>query len=298
MKYTFYPGCSLEASAKPYDMSTRAVCRALGVELVEIDDWNCCGATAYMSVRELKSFAISARNLALAEPLGNDILTACPACYLVLNKAHHYCEDDPRLKAKLTAALGAAGLAFKNTSRVRHILDVFHNDLGEALVRSKVTRPLKGLKVAPYYGCQVSRPLAEFDDAEFPVSMDNVLRWAGAEVVDFPLKAKCCGGMMMSTEEKVSLELVKRLLDLAYDRGADCIAVACPMCQVNVDAYQDRVSKLNGRTYAMPTLFFTQLLGAAFGLPESELGLRMGIVPTDAILAKVGKGSEVTKDAG
>jgi heterodisulfide reductase subunit B len=288
MKYTFYPGCALEASAKPYDISTRAVCEALGVELVELEDWNCCGATAYMSVRELKSFAISARNLALAEPLGNDILTACPACYLVLNKTHHYCQDDARLRGKLMAALGEAGLPFGNSVRVRHILDVFHNDVGEELVRAKVVRPLRGLKVAPYYGCQISRPLAEFDDAEFPTTMDRILEWAGVEVVDFPLKAKCCGGMMMSTDERVSLELVKRILDLAYDRGADCVAVACPMCQVNLDAYQDRVSKLNGRKYAMPTMFFTQLLGMALGLPANRLGLHMGIVPTDAVVSKVG----------
>jgi heterodisulfide reductase subunit B len=288
MEYTFYPGCSLEASAKPYDLSTRAVCAALGIKLTELEDWNCCGATAYMSVRELKSFAISARNLALAEPLGNDILTACPACYLVLNKTYHYCQEDKALREKLTGALSAAGLPFENKVRVRHILDVVHNDVGEARVREKVVRPLAGLKVAPYYGCQISRPLAEFDDAEFPMTMDAILKWAGAQVLDYPLKAKCCGGMMMSTEERVSLELVKKLLDLAYERGADCIAVACPMCQVNLDAYQDRVSKLNGRTYAMPTVFFTQLLGMAFGLPEGQLGLRMGITPTDSVLAKVG----------
>ena len=288
MKYTFYPGCSLEASAKPYDMSTRAVCAGLGADLVELDDWNCCGATAYMSVQELKAFALSARNLALAETLGNDILTACPACYLVLNKTNHYCQDDPELMGKITKALGAAGLEFKNKVKVRHILDVIHNDIGEEAVRSKITKPLAGLKVAPYYGCQVSRPLAEFDDAEFPETMDNILRWAGAEVVDYPLKARCCGGMMMSTKEESCLVLVKRLLDLAYDRGADCVAVACPMCQVNLDGYQDRVSKLNGRSYSMPTIFFTQLLGMAMGLPESQLGLKMGIVPTDAVVAKVG----------
>jgi heterodisulfide reductase subunit B len=120
------------------------------------------------------------------------------------------------------------------------------------------------------------------------MTMDSILRWAGAEVVDFPLKARCCGGMMMTTEEKVSLELVKRLLDLAYERGADCIAVACPMCQVNLDAYQDRVSKMDGRTYAMPTVFFTQLVGIALGIAEFELGMKMGIVPTDALTAKVG----------
>jgi heterodisulfide reductase subunit B len=288
MEYTFYPGCSLEASAKPYNISTHAVCAALGIGLRELEDWNCCGATAYMSVRELKSFAISARNLALAEPLGNDILTACPACYLVLNKTYHYCQEDKALRAKLTGALAAAGLPFENKVRVRHILDVVHNDVGEARVREKVVRPLAGLKVAPYYGCQISRPLAEFDDAEFPMTMDHILAWAGAEVLDYPLKAKCCGGMMMSTDERVSLELVKKLLDLAYARGADCIAVACPMCQVNLDAYQDRISKMDGRKYAMPTVFFTQLLGMAFGLSAGDVGLKMGIIPTDAIAAKVG----------
>lgn len=286
-EYTYYPGCSVMGINRSYDVAARAVSGVLGISLDELQDWNCCGATVYFSISELKAHALSARNLALAERKHRrDLVTICNACYTTLTKTNDYMARNPNLKRTMDGALAAAGLTYSGKIRVRHFLDVLVNDVGEEKVRSKVTKPLNGLKVAPYYGCQIGRPFAAFDDPEYPTTMDRLLTWLGAEVVSFPLKAKCCGGMLMTTNEKVGVKLTGSILDCAQKNGADIIASACPLCQANLELFQGRVGKLTGAHYRIPVVAFTQLVGLALGLPKERLALGREIVAVRPALEK------------
>ncbi len=251
----------------------------LGVELQELDDWNCCGATAYMAVDEGKACVLAARNLALAQKAGPEPLMApCAACYLVLNKTQHYMHDYPAIKTTVDKALGVVGLSYTGETSVRHPLDILINDVGLDAVRRKVRRPLKGLKVATYYGCQLVRPYATFDDPYNPTTMDRLVEALGATVVRYPLKTKCCGGSLTGTLPEAGVRMVYGLLQEAKKRGADCIATVCPLCQFNLDGYHSAVRAEYGDVL-VPTVYFTQLMGLAFGLPEKELGLKRAAVP-------------------
>jgi len=279
MKISYFPGCSLKGLGRAYEESLLPVMRHLGVELVELDDWNCCGATAYMAVDEAKACVLAARNLALAEQSGRGQLMApCAACYLVLNKTKHYFHDYPAMKSTIDRALAAVGLAYSGDTAVRHPLDILLNDVGLEAIGQKVTRPLKGLKVATYYGCQIVRPYATFDDQYNPTTMDRLLEALGATVVRYPLKTKCCGGSLTGTVPEAGIRMVYILLNEARKRGADCIATVCPLCQFNLDAYHAQVRAEYGDV-VLPTVYFTQLMGLAFGLPEKQLGLQRAAVP-------------------
>lgn len=287
MHYLYYPGCSPKTSNKAYDLSARAVGRALGCELVELEDWNCCGATAYMSVRELSAFVIASRNLALVEQQGGgDLVTVCSACLTVLNKAHRYMAENPGLRKTISEALAVVGLEYHNGSRARHFLDILVNDVGLETIADRAVNSLAGLRVAPYYGCQMSRPYGDFDDQEFPTSMDHLFARLGAEMVPFPLKTRCCGGMLMSTNEEIALRLVQDLLACATEHDAQVMATVCPLCHINLEAYQDKVNARFGTHYALPIVYFTQLVGVALGLPKMDLGVGMELVPTEEVFAK------------
>ncbi|MEK7408761.1 MAG: CoB--CoM heterodisulfide reductase iron-sulfur subunit B family protein [Acidobacteriota bacterium] len=286
MKYLYYPGCSLEAAGKPYDESLRAVFRALGVELAALEDWNCCGATMYMSVDETVSLAVSARNLALSEQNGSRGLVApCSACYTVLLKTNRFLRESPELKSKVDRILGEAGLKYDLTVAVRHPLDILVNDIGVEAIAQAARRKLEGVTFAPYYGCQIVRPERGFDDREFPNSMDLLFERLGARSVYFPLKTRCCGGMLMTTFPDVCLKLVADLLECAAENGAQCIVTTCPLCQMNLEAYQKQVNRQFGRSYEMPVIYFTQLLGVALGCSERELGLQRNLIPVKAPLS-------------
>jgi len=279
MKYSYFPGCSLKGLGRAYEESLLPVMRHLGVELLELDDWNCCGATAYMSVEEQEACVLAARNLAISEQNGGyDLLTPCSACYLVLNKTKHNIEDFPQIRETVHRALGAANLAYSGKTSVRHPLDVLFHDVGVEAIKQKVVRPLKGLKVAPYYGCQVVRPYATFDEAWNPTTMDKILEAVGAEVLHYPLKTKCCGASLTGTVPTAGLRMSYILLKEAVRRGADVIATICPLCQFNLDAYHDQIDKRWGPT-RIATVYFTQLMGLAFGLDPKQLGLNRNFVP-------------------
>jgi heterodisulfide reductase subunit B len=279
MRYTYYPGCSLESTSKAYDRSLRTVFRLLGHELEELEDWNCCGSTAYTSVAETMALAVCARNLALAERQGGDLVAPCSACYTVLNKTDRFLREQPELRRRVGEALAAAGLSYGGTLRIRHPLDVMINDIGLDAIGAKVTRRLEGLKVAPYYGCQIVRPERSFDDREVPMALDQLLERLGATVVDYPMKVRCCGGMLMTTVDEVGLKLCHELLASAVESGAEVIATTCPLCQINLEAYQGAISRRFGTRIRMPVVFFTQLAGLAFGAGAEELGLDLHLVP-------------------
>jgi len=287
VKYAYYPGCSLECNAAAYDHSVRAVAEHLHLELVEIDDWNCCGATEYFSQDELTAASVVARNLALVDGSAEQVVAPCAACYLNLKKTDKLMSDHPAMGKQINEALAAGGLAYKPGSlEVRHMLDVICDDIGEEAVRDKVVRPLEGLRVAPYYGCQVVRPISNDDNPEYPMKMDELFGWLGAEVVDYPVKAHCCGGHMTQISEPQAFELIRRLLQSAQDYDADMIACMCPMCQLNLDGFQARVNSYFGTDYKLPIVYFSQLLGTAFGIDDQRLGIGKELVPAKPVLEK------------
>jgi heterodisulfide reductase subunit B2 len=293
MRYGYYPGCSLTHSAAPYDLSARAVSNAFGLQLDEVNDWNCCGATEYITINKAAAYALVGRNLALAASQDGqtDLVAPCSACYLNLRKVDHNMTAYPKLAERTNEALAAGGLHYDPGSlRIRHLLDVIVDDVGNQAVAAKVTRPLRGLRVAPYYGCLLVRPQLDGDgrNPEYPTHMDELLSTLGAEVIDYPLKTHCCGGHMTQISADTAYELIRRLLKSAQDYEADVIVTACPMCQLNLDAYQSQVNRHFGTDFHLPVLYFTQMIGLALGMTPASLGLGREIVSAEAALAKIG----------
>jgi heterodisulfide reductase subunit B len=283
MKYAYYPGCSQEASAEEYNRSLRAVAARLEtMDLVEMQDWNCCGATPAATVHPVLPYALAARNLAIAEEMGMDMVAPCAACYKNMNKASHALKDDPDLLARVNATLTRHQLGRAPT--VRHPLDVVVNDVGVDNV--PVAKPLRGLKVASYYGCLITRPEGGFDDPEYPHSMDRLMEALGAEAVDWPYKTKCCGGAIYMTTEKVSFAMSADILAHAKAAGANAVAAGCPFCQLLLDLYQDKLEAIRGTTFDMPIFFFSQLMGLAMGLDRASLGLEKLVVAPYRLLAE------------
>lgn len=286
--YPYYPGCGLssEGFGKAFDWSIKGVNRVLGLDFREIPDWNCCGTVPYDTLHEQASFAVCARNLALAEQMGGDLVAPCSSCYVFLSRTNQYFSEYPKVKKEIDEALAAGGLTYSGKVKVRKVLDVYVNDVGYDAIMAKVKKSLEGLKVACYYGCQEVRPIFGRDHPENPKYMDRLVMALGAKPVNFPFKSACCGGSLIISEEDASLDLIKKLLDSAVGNGADVMITGCPLCQLNVDAYQAMVNKKYKTKYNIPVLFFTQLMGVAFGLSEKDLGLKTSIVPVKKVLAK------------
>jgi heterodisulfide reductase subunit B len=273
MNYNYYPGCSLQSAHKGYDKSCRAVFSSLGCDLIELGDWNCCGATIYMSINEVTALAVAARNLALAEKSKRDLVTPCSSCFTILNKANRFIQNSSEVQEKVNSCLAEGGLNYSGTVRVRHPLDVLINDIGIEIIRLQIKKPLEELKIANYYGCQIVRPEKGFDDREDPTTMENLFEAAGASNVYFPYKLRCCGGMLMTTFEEAALKLSKEILECAVENGADCIVTTCPLCQMNLEAYQNEIHNRYKTKIGIPILFFTQVLGISLGLNDEELGI-------------------------
>ncbi|UCC79363.1 MAG: CoB--CoM heterodisulfide reductase iron-sulfur subunit B family protein [Candidatus Zixiibacteriota bacterium] len=296
MNYLYYPGCSLKGTGKAYEESLLAVFDTINVLLEELEDWNCCGATAYMSISELKAFALSARNFALAERQNRDtgtarLLVPCAACYLGLNKAQRYLNEYPELFSTVKEALDEADLILSGPISIRHPLDVIYSDIGLKTIKDNVVRPLQGLKFACYYGCQIVRPYADFDDQFKPYTMDRIVQAVGAEAVDWPLKTRCCGGSLTGTIKDVGLRLSYILISEAKKRGCDMIATACPLCQFNLECYQKEMRKLYRHELDIPIVYFTQIIGMALGIDPHKLGLhRLFMSPLTAFQMRATSG--------
>jgi heterodisulfide reductase subunit B len=282
--YSYFPGCSAESTGRGLGLSAVAITGPLDIELDEIEDWNCCGSTPYGSLDEEEAVVVAARDLALAEKMGFDIVTPCSSCYVTLAKANRHLKEHPAMLAKVNDALAAAGLRYNGSLRVRHLVDVLVNDVTPEVIAEKVTRRLEGLKVAPYYGCQLVRPDYGLDDTERPVTLDRLVAATGAGNVDFPLKARCCGGSLTLSEEASTIGLMQKILKNAVASGAQCMVTPCPLCQTNLDAYQSRVNSVFKTHYNIPVLFITQLIGLALGLDEKSLGLDANIVAAAGII--------------
>jgi heterodisulfide reductase subunit B len=286
-KYAFFPGCSLEKMAFSYNQSSVETTKKFDIELQELDDWNCCGATTYFYVDQLLAYTLVARNLAIAEKEGLDFVAPCSACYKNAYFANAYIKEDPDLKEHINYALEQDDLQFEGNLKVHHIINIFANEIGAEEIKSKVTNPLEGLRVAPYYGCQIVRPRKNGEEIENPQFFEEIISAMGAEPVDFADRLRCCGGSLIMTSRPAALDMVRILLKNAIDSGADMIATACPLCQVNLECYQTQVNEEFGTDYSMPVLYFTQILGLALGIPRKRLGIGKELVSAAPIFSQL-----------
>jgi len=287
MRYLFYPGCSAEGSALEYKTSTLAVLEALGAEVEELEDWTCCGASVASTMSDLLGVVLPARNLALAEQVGDgrEMLVICSACYTNFRRTSAAIASQRHLLDTINQALEVEGLTYRGTVTARHLMDVLANDFDREAIAAQVQRPLTGFKVAPYYGCQTVRPYSPFDDDQRPTSMVGILEALGATVYRHRCEASCCGTSLLTTKPEVGLQMAGTILEASSP--ADCIVTVCPMCHFNLDSYQDKVSQLVGRSVRMPVLFLPQLMGLAFGLPESALLFKRHVVPVGPVLSRL-----------
>lgn len=264
MRVGYYPGCSLEVTAKDYDESSRAVLGAIGLELVEIPDWNCCGASPAHVMSEELSLALPFRNLLQAESSGmKKILAPCPACYAACRHAHVAYQENPEVRARLDAI---AGKSYANSVDMRHLVSFLFDEVGEEKIKSKVKRELKGIKLAAYYGCLLRLPGADVDDIESPTKFESVIKWLGAESVGWAYRTECCGASLAMPETEIVVKIVGRIIESAKISGARAIVTVCPLCQANLEMRQAEDQK-------MPILYLPQVMGIAFGLDEKLLGL-------------------------
>jgi len=283
-RYPYYPGCSAKGVGRAYEESLLAVFERLGAGLDELEDWNCCGATAWPSVDEGQANALAARNLALAEDRAGDagpvdLVAACTGCYRALVRAEHVLGERGPDAVRIGGALAAIGLDYEGRARARHPVDILVNEIGLETIEAAVTRPLVGVKVASYYGCLLVRPFATFDDQWDPTSMDRLVEAIGAEPVRWPLKTRCCGGScycggpVIGVMPEATMQLSYALLREAGKRGADVVATICPLCQFNLEGFQDRMSRRFGQPLDLPVAFLSQLIGLALGIDERSLGI-------------------------
>ncbi|SMB96484.1 heterodisulfide reductase subunit B [Desulfonispora thiosulfatigenes DSM 11270] len=284
MKYAYYPGCSLKATGIEYDMSTKKVCEALGIDLWEIPDWNCCGASSAHLTNHLLALALPARNLAIAEKEGLDVAISCAACYARC-KTSEVAAKESKEMAKTISEVIERPYEAKNT--VRSLVDIVNNDLGLDKVKAMVSNPLKDLKAVSYYGCLLVRPeKISIDNPEDPTALDKITAATGATPIEWSCKTECCGASHATSDQPMGLSMVEKILDGAKNSGADCIITACPMCMSNLDMRQSQVEAKTGKKYNIPVLYFTQLIGLAIGLNPKELGLDKHFVNTMEITKK------------
>jgi heterodisulfide reductase subunit B len=286
MRYAYYPGCSSEHLSSAYRSSVEQVADFFRLEFTEIPDWNCCGATEYMSIDRLGAYSLAARNLALVPEDLNQVVAYCSACYLNLRNTDKIMSEHHDINNDVSSALSAGKLNYTpGRLDIRHILDVFINDIGLDVIKEKTVSPLTHLRVAPYYGCMLVRPTKGFDHPEYPETMDMLFSALGATVVDFSMRAYCCGGHMPHIKAAMGFEIIRRILKDAHDKKADVIAVACPVCQLNLDAHQEDVNKKFSTNFNIPVLFFTQIMGLAFGMSPGSLEFGKEIISAERILS-------------
>ena len=277
LNYAYYPGCSLHASAKEYDISTRGVCKVLKIGLEEVPDWFCCGATPAHNVDELLSLSLCAKNLSLAEEVEGDLAVACAACFSRLKTTQHHLRNNDIQRKQVETAIAAPAPLGK---KVKHMLEILAKDYGLDKLAAAVTRPLTGLKVACYYGCLLTRPpdVPNLDCVEAPTIMEDVLNAVGAETVAWSHRLECCGANFTLSRPGVVLQLSNAILDSAKAAGADCILVACPLCHGNLDIRQKEIESVYNTSYNLPVFYLTQLVGLAVGVPATRLGLESMMV--------------------
>ena len=283
-KYAYYPGCSLHSTGSEYDLSFRAVCEKLGIAIEEINGWICCGTSPAHCTSRLLSLALPYENLRQAKNMGlNDVVAPCASCFARLKTAVHEAGQDPKLAEQISEAIDAP---LPESMSVLSPLEIFGHDVD---LTEKVTRSLPDLKVACYYGCLLTRPskVMQFDECEYPMTMDHILRAVGIETLDWSYKTECCGGALAMTRTDVVLKLTHDLFEEVKNIGANAIAVACPLCHVNLDTRQAEVEQEYGTQYGIPVFYFTQLMALAFGVSPDKLGLKKHFTSPEALLSGI-----------
>ena len=292
---SYYPGCSSQASAVHLDTSLRAVMAKLGVQLREVEDWNCCGASVgHIEGGHLPQAALSGRNLANAQAAGpEDFVTPCAACYLNSHYTNEKIRENPGLKAQVNEALAVAGKSYDGGLLVRHACEVIVNEIGMDKVSAAVTNPLTGMKIAGWVGCQTVRPFANtergglWETYDDPTFLDDFVTACGAEAVPFKGKTKCCGGSVSVMSPDKTLHLMKDILDEVKSSGAEAVVTPCPLCQTNLEMYQPEINKRFGTDFNFPVLFYSQLMAVAFGLDgKADAALHQHLIPADALLSR------------
>ena len=283
MQYAYYPGCSAHSTARDMHESCLAVAQALGIQLQEIPGWTCCGASAGHQTDRTLAVTLSAANLVLAQRMALPMVVNCAACYNRSKVANEQVTHSATMRQAVADSLGQP---YDGTVPVRHFVEVLVKDFGLPKLRKKIRSRLGGFKVAAYYGCYLVRPpdAAGFDDPENPTIMESLIEAMGGTSVDWSGKVDCCGGMQNMTRTEITIQRSAAVLEMARDAGAECIVVACPMCQTSLDLRQSDMAKQLGKTFNMPVLYITQLLGLALGVSPKELGLDRLIIDPAAVL--------------
>ena len=286
MKYAYYPGCSAHSTARDMHESALAVAGALGIDLVEPAGWTCCGATAAHQTDPVLAASLPAASLLKVQDMGLDMVVNCAACYNRMKVANHEVSTDPAMR-KLVG--DAVGRDYDGSVKVRHIVEVLLDDVGLDYIKSALKRSLNGLHVACYYGCLLVRPheITNFDDPENPTSLDRLVTAMGGVSLDWPHKVECCGGGLSMSRTDVVVSLTDSIVGMAKAAGARCIAVSCPMCQINLDMRQQDIEKKTGTRHDMPVLYVTQLLGLCLGISPDKLGLNKLMVSPARVIEKI-----------
>lgn len=279
MDASIYPGCSLDGTAREYGESLEAVTKMLDVHLHELEDWNCCGSSSAHVMNDDLAVALAARNLAIAARTGMNLVVPCAACYHRLKVAE---------KALLSGKKLDGAESYSGKMRIKPVADFLWDDVGEKKIVSLLKKPMKGLSAVCYYGCLTARPPRVTDSKrpENPTSMDDILSCLGAQVRPWSYKTDCCGGSLILTQPEIARTLIKKLLDMAEEAGAECIVATCPMCQSNLDSRQSELSREAGKEYNMPVLYLTEIMGLAYGHPSVKKWLRRHITDPRPLLTR------------
>ncbi len=279
--FSYYPGCSLHGTAKEYDISTRAVCEELGINLIEVSDWNCCGATSAHSIDQDLALLLPARNLKTIQEKGLDVIIPCAACF---SRTKHCANDLKNDKDLFKLASEKLGYDFKANVKIYHLMELLVQEIGLDEIKKHIKKPLEGLKVVCYYGCLLVRPheITELDDKENPQFLDQLMESIGIATTDWPYKTECCGASLSLSRPEVVKKLVANMTDWVIEAGVDAIVSACPLCQANLDMRQTG-------SKSIPVFYFTELLGLCFGLEKVENCLKTHIVSTKAALETLKK---------
>jgi len=285
LQYSFYPGCSSQkgASSSNYLVSVQTMCEELDIQLNDIPDWNCCSASiGYAGGGELPRLVLSGRNIALSEQHnpGQEIVATCAACWLSTREAKERFDHDQGLLAEANQALAEAGLKLKNETAIKHMAEVLVEDVGYDAIKAKVKKPLEGIKIAGYVGCQTNRPFGISGESfENPVYLDKLVDTLGADSIPtYEKKVQCCGGALAFSEPAKSQEMIKGIIEAAYDHGADMIVTPCPVCQMNVEVYQDQINATYGTKFKMPVVYYSTLMAVAFGRSAKDAALNGQVI--------------------
>ena len=289
MKYALFLGCTVPVRALNYEISTRKVADKLGIELVDINDFNCCGFPV-KSVDRDTFLLMAAKNLSLAEEKGLDICCLCSACCSVLTEVNKELKEDEELRKKVNKELSIVGRKYEGKIKVKHFARILYEDVGIDKIRENIKVGLSKFKLAAHYGCHYLKPseiYEGFDDPENPKTLDELIEVTGAKSVPYEDKLGCCGGGILGIDEMTALKVAKNKLDHIKAAKADAICLICPFCSIMYEGSQKKIEKQFETEYKLPVFYYPQILGLALGIPQEELGLKMNRIKPREMLAKL-----------